>query len=613
MTAALPEHGPMAMHSAQGHGLNAWVTTVDHKRIGILYLVTALFFFAVGGLEALVVRLQLARPSSSLVSAEAFNQLFTMHGTTMIFLVVMPTLVGFGNYFVPLMIGARDMAFPRLNAMSYWLFPWGAFLLHFSLLTGGAPSAGWFGYAPLSETPFSSTLGTDYWILALLVLGVGSVATALNFIATILTLRAPGMSLGRVPLFVWMTLVTSVLVVLALPVLNAALVLLMVDRRLEAHVFLASGGGNTLLWQHFFWTFGHPEVYILALPAFGMISEIIPVFSRKPIFGYGFVAASTVAIAILSFGVWAHHMFAAGLGHAADAFFAAGSMLIAVPTGVKIFNWIATMWGGSIRFTTAMLFATAFLIEFVIGGLSGVTFAAAPIDWQMTDTYYVVAHFHYVLFGGTAFAAMGATYYWFPKMTGRLLSERLGKWHFWLMVGGFNLTFFVQHFLGILGMPRRIFTYPDLPYWGLLNLLSTVGAMVMGGRVARLHRQFGFQPPPRQDCRRQPMGGVDARVGHDVPAAARQLRRGAAHSREEAVVGSRAPDSGRAGRVPRGAHSRQGRDRSLGLHRFRDSLLPHPHHHLRLLQLWPERLGSERFERARRRADGRLHGVPSGE
>jgi heme/copper-type cytochrome/quinol oxidase subunit 1 len=305
------------------------------------------------------------------------------------------------------------------------------------------------------------------------------VATAINFIATILTLRAPGMSLGRVPLFVWMTLVTSVLVVLALPVLNAALVLLLVDRKLDAHVFLASGGGNTLLWQHLFWTFGHPEVYILALPAFGMISEIIPVFSRKPIFGYGFVVASAVAIAILSFGVWAHHMFAAGLGHTADVFFAAGSMLIAVPTGVKIFNWIATMWGGSIRFTTAMLFATAFLVEFVIGGLSGVTFAAAPIDWQMTDTYYVVAHFHYVIFGGTAFAVMGATYYWFPKMTGRLLSELLGKWHFWLMVVGFNLTFFVQHFLGILGMPRRVFTYPDLPHWASLNLTSTVGAVVM--------------------------------------------------------------------------------------------------------------------------------------
>jgi cytochrome c oxidase subunit I+III len=480
MTDALSAPAHVEAHADDIRGLNAWVTTVDHKRIGILYLVTALFFFGVGGLEALALRLQLARPNSAIVSAETFNQLFTMHGTTMIFLVVMPTLVGFGNYFVPLMIGARDMAFPRLNAMSYWLFPCGAFLLHFSMMAGGAPSAGWFGYAPLSETPFSSTLGTDYWILALLVLGVGSVATAINLLATILTLRAPGMSLGRVPLFVWMTMVTSILIILALPVLNAALVLLLVDRQLDAHVFLASGGGNTLLWQHFFWTFGHPEVYILALPAFGMISEIIPVFSRKPIFGYGFVAASTVAIAILSFGVWAHHMFAAGLGHTADVFFAAGSMLIAVPTGVKIFNWIATMWGGSIRFTTAMLFATAFLVEFVIGGLSGVTFAAAPIDWQMTDTYYVVAHFHYVIFGGTAFAAMGATYYWFPKMSGRRLSETLGKWHFWLMVIGFNLTFFVQHFLGILGMPRRVFTYPDLPYWAPLNLISTAGAVVMG-------------------------------------------------------------------------------------------------------------------------------------
>jgi cytochrome c oxidase subunit I len=480
MTESLSAERHIDAHARVAHGLEAWATTVDHKRIGILYLVTALCFFGVGGLEALALRLQLARPNNTLVSAEAYNQLFTMHGTTMIFLVVMPALVGFGNYFVPLMIGARDMAFPRLNAMSYWLFPCGAFLLHFSIIAGGAPSAGWFGYAPLSETPFSSTLGTDYWILALLVLGVGSVATAINFIATILTLRAPGMLLGRVPLFVWMMLVTSVLVVLALPVLNAALVLLLVDRQLQAHVFLASGGGNTLLWQHFFWTFGHPEVYILALPAFGMISEIIPVFSRKPIFGYGFVAGSAVAIAILSFGVWAHHMFATGLGHATDAFFAAGSMLIAVPTGIKIFNWIATMWGGSIRFTTGMLFATAFLVEFVIGGLSGVTFAAAPIDWQMTDTYYVVAHFHYVIFGGTAFAVMGATYYWFPKMTGRLLSEHLGKWHFWLMTAGFNLTFFVQHFLGILGMPRRVFTYPDLPHWAVLNLLSTVGAVIMG-------------------------------------------------------------------------------------------------------------------------------------
>jgi cytochrome c oxidase subunit 1/cytochrome c oxidase subunit I+III len=473
------DHGP-AHHVAEEHGPFAWVATVDHKRIGVLYLVTALFFFCVGGLEALVMRLQLARPNSNLVSPEAYNQLFTMHGTTMIFLVVMPTLVGFANYFVPLMIGARDMAFPRMNAMSYWLFPFGGALLHFSAMAGGAPAGGWFAYAPLTETPFSSTPGTDYWVLALLVLGVGSVATAINLIATVLTLRAPGMTMGRVPLFVWMTFVTSILIVLALPVLNASIILLLVDRQLDAHVFLASGGGNTLLWQHFFWTFGHPEVYILALPAFGMISEIIPVHSRKPIFGHPFVVGSTVAIAVLSFGVWAHHMFAVGLGRTADLFFVMGSMLIAVPTGVKIFNWIATMWGGSIRFTTAMLFAMAFLVEFVIGGLSGITFAVAPIDWQMTDSYYVVAHFHYVVFGGTAFAVLGAVYHWFPKMSGKLLSESLGKWNFWLMVVGFNLTFFVQHFLGILGMPRRVYTYPDLPMWGTLNMVSTVGAVMMG-------------------------------------------------------------------------------------------------------------------------------------
>ncbi|MCA9621674.1 MAG: cytochrome c oxidase subunit I, partial [Myxococcales bacterium] len=477
-------HAEHAAESEADRSIFAWLATVDHKRIGILYLVTAVFFFGVGGLEALVMRLQLARPNNTLVSPQTFNQLFTMHGTTMIFLVVMPTLVGFANYLVPLMIGARDMAFPRLNALSYWLYPAGGLLLHFSMMTGGAPAAGWFSYAPLSETPFSSGLGTDYWILAILVLGIGSVASAINLIATVLTLRAPGMKLTRVPLFVWMTLVTSVLILLALPVLNAAMVMLLIDRRLDAHFFLTSGGGNAVLWQHVFWTFGHPEVYIMALPAFGMISEIIPVHAQKPIFGYELVAISTVAIAILSFGVWAHHMFTVGLGHSADMFFAAGSMLIAVPTGVKIFNWIATMWGGSIRFTTAMMFATAFLVEFVVGGLSGVTFAVAPIDWQVTDSYYVVAHFHYVLFGGTAFAVMAAAYYWFPKMTGRLMSERLGRWHFWLMVVGFNATFFVQHFLGLLGMPRRVYTYGDHPFWGELNLISTAGAVLMGVATA---------------------------------------------------------------------------------------------------------------------------------
>jgi cytochrome c oxidase subunit 1/cytochrome c oxidase subunit I+III len=459
----------------------AWVATVDHKRVGILYVWTALFFFLVGGCEALLVRLQLAVPRSHLMSPEAYNQVFTMHGTTMIFLVVMPVLTGFANYLVPLMIGARDVAFPRLNAMAYWLFPLGGFVLHFSWLAGGAPNVGWFSYAPLSETPFTGIArGADYWAMSLLMLGASTIMAAINLIATILSLRAPGMTMRRVPLFVWMVFVNSILTILALPALTASCVLLLADRLFHAQLFLPSAGGSALLWQHYFWSFGHPEVYIMVLPAFGMISEVIPVFSRKPIFGYAFVAASTVAIAVLSFGVWAHHMFAVGFGRVADAIFAASSLLIAVPTGVKIFNWVATMWGGSIRLQTAMLFAVAFLLQFVVGGLSGVTFAVVPIDWQTTDTYYVVAHFHYVLFGGTAFGVMAAVYYWFPKMTGRLLDERLGRAHFWLMVLGFNLTFFVQHFLGLLGMPRRVYTYPDLPYWGSLNLVSTVGAFVLG-------------------------------------------------------------------------------------------------------------------------------------
>ena len=471
---------PIEMHE---RGLLTWISTVDHKRIGILYLVTTFVFMLIGGVEALVMRLQLAVPHNDLVSPETFNQLFTMHGTTMIFLVVMPALIGFANYFVPLMIGARDVAFPRLNAMSYWLLVFGGLLLHFSIFAGGAPAAGWFAYTPLSEVPYSSSPGTDYWILALLILGVGSVAGSINLIVTILTLRAPGMSLRRVPLFVWMVFINSFLIILALPALNAAIVMLLIDRVLQAHFFTGIQGGSPLLWQHYFWTFGHPEVYIMILPAFGMISEVIPVFSRKPIFGYAFVAGSTVAIGLLSFGVWAHHMFAVGMGHTADLFFVASSMAIAVPTGIKIFNWVFTMWGGSIRFNTAMLFCVAFILQFVVGGLSGITFAVAPIDWQMTDTYYVVAHFHYVLFGGTLFGMLAGLYYWFPKMSGRMLSEKIGKAQFWLMVLGFNMTFFVQHFLGFMGMPRRVFTYPALPGWEMMNMISTVGAFILGFSV----------------------------------------------------------------------------------------------------------------------------------
>jgi cytochrome c oxidase subunit I len=460
--------------------LYGWITTVDHKRIGILYLLAALIFFMVGGILALIMRLQLAQPNSSLISPGTYNRMFTMHGTTMIFLMGIPALIGFTNYFVPLMIGARDMAFPRLNAMSVWLLIFGGLLLYFSYVTGDAPAAGWFSYAPLSENAFSSGPGVNYWIASLLILGTGSIAAAVNLIATIVSLRAPGMTMRKLPLFVWMSLLTAVLIIFALPALNAAIVMLLIDRELNTFFFGSYRGGSSILWQHFFWAFGHPEVYILVLPAFGMISEVLPVFSRKPIFGYEFIAGSGVAIALLSFGVWAHHMFAVGLGHAAEGFFAASSMLIAIPTGVKIFNWIGTMWGGSLRFTTAMLFAVAFLIHFTIGGLSGVTFAAVPTDWQTTDTYYLVAHLHYVLIGGTIFGTFAALYYWFPKMSGRMLSERIGKWHFWLAVISFDLTFFVQHILGLIGMPRRVYTYPDLPHWGTLNMISTVGAVLSG-------------------------------------------------------------------------------------------------------------------------------------
>ena len=468
--------------TARGGAL-AWVASVDHKQIGILYLATTLFFLCVGGAEALLLRVQLARPGNTFLSPEAYNQIFTMHGTTMIFLVVVPLLIGLGTYLVPLMIGARDMAFPRLNALSYWLLLFGGLLLYFSFVAGGAPDAGWFSYAPLSETAYSTGPGIDYWALGLLVVGIGTVASGINFIVTVVTLRTPGLSMRRLPLFVWMTVVNAFLIIVALPALNASLVMLLIDRQLGAGFFAATAGGSPVLWQHYFWSFGHPEVYIMVLPAFGIVSEVIPVFSRQPIYGYGFVAASTVAIALLSFGVWAHHMFAVGLGHTWDIAFGATSMLIAIPTGVKIFNWIATMWGGSIRFTTAMLFAMAFLITFTMGGITGVSFAVVPVDWQLTDTYYVVAHMHYVLFGGTLFAVFAGAYYWFPKISGRMLSERLGRAHFWLTVIGFNATFFVQHLLGIAGMPRRVYTYPDLPYWGAMNLLSTVGAFVLAFSV----------------------------------------------------------------------------------------------------------------------------------
>ncbi|PTY04638.1 cytochrome c oxidase subunit I [Opitutaceae bacterium EW11] len=461
------------------HWRLAWLSTVDHKRIGVLYLLIALGFFVVGGLEALFIRLQLAVPNNTLVGPDTFNALFTMHGTTMIFLVAMPALFGLANYFVPLMIGARDMAFPRLNALSVWLLLFGGLLLHFTVFTG-PPQAGWFAYAPLSETAYNSSQGVDYWIMALLVLGIGSVATGVNLIATVLSMRAPGMTMKRLPLFVWINFVNSFIVIFALPVLNAGLVMLLMDRQLGTHFFVAREGGSPVLWQHIFWAFGHPEVYILALPAFGIISEVVPVFSRKPIFGYEFVAASSVAIALLSFGVWAHHMFTVGMGRAADTFFAIASMLIAIPTGVKVLNWSATMVKGRLRLSVPMLYAIAFVIQFTLGGLSGVTHAEAALDWQTKNSYYLVAHFHYVAVGGVVFAILAGIHYWFPKISGRMLSERIGRWGFWFMVLGFNGTFAIQHILGFMGMPRRIYTYPDFANWGWMNFVSTVGACLMG-------------------------------------------------------------------------------------------------------------------------------------
>ena len=472
---AAPTYAPAATGRLYG-----WLATVDHKRIGVLYLWTSLVFFVIGGLEALVMRIQLAQPRAEVISPETYNRLFTMHGTTMIFLVVMPVLLGFANYLVPLMIGARDMAFPRLNALSYWLFALGGILLYFSFLAGTVPNAGWFAYAPLTEKPYSLDHSTDYWIVGLLVTSVGTIATGINLIVTTVKLRAPGMRPFRMPVFVWMSLITALLIVWAIPSLTAAQSMLLLDRYLGTSFFDASAGGDPLLWQHLFWFFGHPEVYIMVLPAFGIVSEIVPVFARKPIFGYTFLIAAGIAIAFYSFLVWGHHMLAVGFSPLVNGIFGATSMIIAVPTGIKIFNWLGTLYGGRIHYSTAMLFMLGFITMFTIGGISGVQFAIVPVDWQLTDSYYVVAHLHYVLFGGTALAIFGAVYYWFPKMSGRMLDEQLGKWHFWLILLAFNLTFFPMHILGLLGMPRRVYTYPDQPGWGLLNLIETIGAFLMG-------------------------------------------------------------------------------------------------------------------------------------
>jgi cytochrome c oxidase subunit I len=459
----------------------SWLVTTDHKRIGILYIATSGVFFVFAGLLALLIRTQLARPEQSLLTGNSYNEVVTMHGTAMVFLVVVPVLAGLGNFLVPLMIGAADMAFPRLNALSYWLFAFAGivFLLSF-FAEGGAANTGWTAYPPLSVLAPGN--GQDLWILSLHILTISSLAGAINFIVTIQNMRAPGMSWMRIPLFIWSIEVYAVLLLLVLPALSAGLTLLLLERQFPGtfHFFVPENGGSPVLYQHVFWFFGHPEVYIMILPAFGIISEILPVFSRKPIFGYKAIALSTVAIGLFSLLVWAHHMFTVGLSNWLNAWFMIASMVIAVPTGMKIFNWLATLWRGNISLDTPMLFAVGFLSIFTIGGLSGIYLAAFPIDWQVHDTYFVVAHFHYVLFGGAVFAILGGLFYWWPKMFGWRLDERLGKISFLCLFVGFNLAFFPQHMLGLLGMPRRIYTYSEGGLWEGYNMASTIGSYVMG-------------------------------------------------------------------------------------------------------------------------------------
>jgi cytochrome c oxidase subunit I len=470
---------------------HTWIVTVDHKKIGILYIGYALLFLLVGGLEAMLIRAQLFFPGNHLVAPDAYSRLFTMHGTTMVFLMGMPILFGFANYLLPLMLGARDMAFPRLNAFSFWISAFAGLLLSYSFVggvglagAGSAPDIAWFAYAPLNELPFSPGHSTDYWTVAVLVNGIGSVGTAINIIATCFCMRCKGMTLGRMPLLAWIYLTVAGLVVLAVSPLTAAQLMLLVDRYLGGHFFDTQAGGSAVLWAHFFWIFGHPEVYVLVLPAFGFANEIIPVFSRKPIFGYPAMVAATVGIAFVSMTVWAHHMFTVGMSSFSNAFFTLSTMLVAIPTGIKLFNWIATMWGGKIRYQLPMLFSLAFLVQWPIAGLTGIMLAVSPFDWQLHNSYFLIAHFHYVLVGAIIFMFFAAFYYWYPKITGRMLNQKLGMAHFWLMVIGFHVTFDPMHFLGIFGMPRQIYTYPADRHWETLNQVVSIGGFLQGLAVA---------------------------------------------------------------------------------------------------------------------------------
>nr|WP_276561805.1 cytochrome c oxidase subunit I [Brevibacillus halotolerans] len=456
-----------------------WITTVDHKKIGVLYLLAGGFFFLLGGLEALLMRIQLMYPNSKMFIGSTFNELLTMHGTTMIFLAAMPLIFAVMNAIVPLQIGARDVAFPFVNSLGFWLFFFGGLLLNVSWFMGGAPDAGWTAYVPLASNTYSQTAGVSFYVLGLQIAGLGTLIGGINFLVTIINMRAPGMTFMRMPMFTWTAFITSALILFAFPAITVGLVLLMFDRIFGAQFFEVAGGGNVLLWQHLFWIFGHPEVYILILPAFGMISDVVSTFAKKRLFGYSAMVFATMVIGFLGFMVWVHHMFTVGLGPVANSLFSIATMLIAVPTGIKIFNWLFTLWGGQIRFTTANLFATGFIPTFTIGGMTGVMLSVAPADYQYQDSYFVVAHFHYVLVGGMVLGLFAAFYYWWPKMFGKLLNEAIGKWNFWLFFIGFHLTFFPQHFLGLMGMPRRVYTFLPGQQLELGNLISTIGAIIM--------------------------------------------------------------------------------------------------------------------------------------
>jgi len=466
-------------HAPNRSGLWDWLTTVDHKKIGILYLIAGGFFFILGGVEAMLIRLQLIYPEAQFVAAGTFNQMITMHGTTMIFLAVMPVIFGLMNAIVPLQIGARDVAFPFVNSLGFWLATFGGLLLNTSWFLGGAPDVGWTAYATLSSNHKFSTLGTDFYVLGLQIAGLGTLIGGINFLVTIINMRAPGMTFMRMPLFTWSAFVTSALILFAFPALTVGLVFLMFDRLFGANFFNPDAGGNVVIWEHIFWIFGHPEVYILILPAFGIISEVVSTFSKKRLFGYSSMVFATILIGFLGFMVWAHHMFTTGLGPIANTLFGIATMLIAVPTGIKIFNWLLTLWGGQIRFTTANLFAVGFIPTFTIGGMTGVMLAVPPADYQYHDSYFVVAHFHYVIVGGLVFGLFSGLYYWWPKMFGKLLNETIGKWHFWTFFIGFHLTFFPQHFLGLMGMPRRVYTYLPGQDLEMGNLISSIGVIGM--------------------------------------------------------------------------------------------------------------------------------------